>query len=238
MKIKTDNVDMSLAKPWHNCLAQLFRRRSFQSRSSFTMRLGSETELSLAATDPQISSCASTRIPRCAFLQTTFVSFLYISCQNNALLMHAVRLPVYGGGQGDGADTEDLRLRVPTTAAAGVEQLWQREGDRGHLGQGFPNQGEEVVAWRLEIAVSYFGHFQRSASPLLPDPAANSPHRISQRQVLLRIGHDGRGHLHGSQRGRRQGRLRLLRVVRREEGIQSHERHGKGHPGQRRRKDI
>ena len=152
---------MSLAKPWHNCLAQLFRRRSFQSRSSFTMRLGSETELSLAATDPQISSCASTRIPRCAFLQTNFVSFLYISCQNNALLMHAVRLPVYGGGQGDGADTEDLRLRVPTTAAAGVEQLWQREGDRGHLGQGFPNQGEEVVAWRLEIAVSYFGHFQR-----------------------------------------------------------------------------
>ena len=71
-------------------------------------------------------------------------------------------------------------------------------------------------------------------SLLLSDPAANSPHRISQRQVLLRIGHDGRSHLHRPRRGRRQRRLRLLRVLRREEGIPSHERHGKGHSGQRR----
>ena len=131
-------------KPWQNRLVshEPFRRRSCRSRSSFTMRPGSETERSLAATAPRISSCASTRIPRCVFPQPQLLSDHI--CFSRPF--DAVRLPVYGGGQGDGADKKDLRLRVPTSATAGVEQPRQREGDRGQLGQRFPNQGEKSVA--------------------------------------------------------------------------------------------
>ena len=65
-QIKVGRLRSALTKLNSRNLAEIFRKQSFWSHSSFTKLNGNETGRSSAARAPRISSCASMRIQRCA----------------------------------------------------------------------------------------------------------------------------------------------------------------------------